>query len=488
MSAAIAIAEPRVSALRHVLGLPVVLASLLVCLTFCFCSMRFSDPDLWWHLKVGQEIWRTHALPNADHWSFTAYGKPWIDHEWLSQLLLYVVWRIGGYQALQFFLCAVSSAIVAMVYVLCRRYCGNAEVAMLGGFLAFFFGTMGFSLRPQLIGYALLVLLLLIVERAWSGRPRALWWLPPLFALWVNCHGSWMLGLGILSAASLCAWIAQRRFRFTGGPDAQLVAGVLGFSMAALLINPVGVRLLAYPLDVFLHQRTNLNFVAEWFPLTMQDVRGVGLFAVLGALLLAALTGRARASAFELTVLLPVALLAIQHMRMVFVFGVVCAPIVCRVVAQMKGSGRPRRDFLPANAFLMLLCSLCCYAAFPSEKKIAANIASHNPVEAVRFIKRSGLPGPMLNDYMWGGYLIWALPEQKVFIDGRGDIYDWSGVLARYRDWYSLDADPERLLNDYGIRFCLLPGSSAQARVMSHLTGWTRVYSDNVAAVFARRH
>ena len=488
MSTAIATAAPPVSALRQVLGLPVVLGSLLVCLTFCFCSMRFSDPDLWWHLKVGQEIWQTHALPNADHWSFTAYGKPWIDHEWLSQLLLYLVWRIGGYQALQFFLCAVSSAIVALVYALCRRYCENAEVAMLGGFLAFFFGTMGFSLRPQLIGYALLVLLLLIMERAWSGRPRTLWWLPPLFALWVNCHGSWVLGLGILSAASLCAWIAHRRLRFTGGPDIRLLAGVLGFSMAALLVNPVGIRLLTYPLDVFVHQRTNLNFVAEWFPLTMQDPRGVGLFVVLAALLVAGLTGRARASAFELMVLLPVSALAVQHMRMVFVFGIVCAPIVCRIVAQMKRPGKPRRDFLPANAVLVLLCALCCCAAFPSMPTIQANIASHNPVEAVRFIKRSALPGPMLNDYMWGGYLIWALPEQKVFIDGRGDIYDWSGVLARYRDWVSLYADPERLLNDYGIHLCLLPANSAQARVMSHLTGWTLAYNDNIAVVFARSH
>jgi hypothetical protein len=488
MSTAIATAAPPVSALRQVLGLPVVLGSLLVCLTFCFCSMRFSDPDLWWHLKVGQEIWQTHALPNADHWSFTAYGKPWIDHEWLSQLLLYLVWRIGGYQALQFFLCAVSSAIVALVYALCRRYCENAEVAMLGGFLAFFFGTMGFSLRPQLIGYASLAVLLLIMERAWSGRPLALWWLPPLFALWVNCHGSWVLGLGILLAALAFTWIARRRFRFADGPEIRLLAGVFGFSTAALLVNPVGIRLLTYPLDVFVHQRTNLNFVAEWFPLTMQDPRGVGLFVVLAALLVAGLTGRARASAFELMVLLPVSALAVQHMRMVFVFGIVCAPIVCRIVAQMKRPGKPRRDFLPANAVLVLLCALCCCAAFPSMPTIQANIASHNPVEAVRFIKRSALPGPMLNDYMWGGYLIWALPEQKVFIDGRGDIYDWSGVLARYRDWVSLYADPERLLNDYGIHLCLLPANSAQARVMSHLTGWTLAYNDNIAVVFARSH
>jgi hypothetical protein len=480
MATAVAASPPRVSALREVLGLPMVLASLLVCLTFCFCAMRFNDPDIWWHLKLGQEVWQTHAVPNADHWSFTVYGKPWIAHEWLSQLFLYTVWRAGGFEALQLWLCLLSSGIVVMVYVLCRRYCGNPTVAALGGFLAFFFGTIGFSIRPQLVGFALLVIELLLLERAWSGRPRLLWCLPPLFALWVNCHGSYMLGLGILCAASLCAWKARR------GPGVRLLAGVLVSSAAALVINPVGFKLLAYPLDPFLHEHTSMTFVQEWLPLTTQDIRGIGLFVVLSALLVAGLTGKARATAFELMVLIPVSFLAIRHTRMVFVFGIICAPIVCRIVAGLISPAKPRVDYLPANAFLMLLAALGCYAAFPSAQKIQASIDSHNPVAAVRFIRQSGLRGPMLNDYVWGGYLIWALPEQKVFVDGRGDVYDWAGVLAQYRDWVSLDADPARLLDDYRIGFCLLPVASPAARFMPHLAGWTKVYSDPVAVVFAR--
>jgi hypothetical protein len=92
----------------------------------------------------------------------------------------------------------------------------------------------------------------------------------------------------------------------------------------------------------------------------------------------------------------------------------------------------------------------------------------------------------MMHDYMWGGYLAWALPEHKVFIDGRGDIYDWAGVLARYRDWATVAADPQRLLDDYAIRFCLLPIAAQESYVIAHLRGWKKLYSDDVAVIFVR--
>jgi hypothetical protein len=92
----------------------------------------------------------------------------------------------------------------------------------------------------------------------------------------------------------------------------------------------------------------------------------------------------------------------------------------------------------------------------------------------------------MLNEYLWGGYLIWALPEQKVFIDGRADIFAWTGVLGEYGRWYTLEEDPARLLDKYGIRYCLLRANAPMARVLLYLPGWKRVYGDEVAVVFVK--
>ncbi len=486
MCAAAAIQADRTSVGRQVFGLPVVLCGILVCLTFCFCCFRFNDPDTWLHLKLGQEIWRTRAIPLLDQWSFTVNGRARVDHEWLAQVSIYASYLVWGYRGLQLWLCLLASAIVAETYLLCYRYCGDATIASLGGFLAFFFGTIGFGIRPHMIGYALLALELLLMQRAWGGRPRALWWLPLLFAVWVNCHGSWALGLGIFGAAALCSYAAGRRGCGVHGPRLGLLAGVLATTVAALLINPIGVKLLTYPVDLFVNQRTSLGFLDEWLPLNVNDVRGIGLFAVLAAMGIAGLRNRAKATAFELLVLVSVSFLAAQHIRMVFVFGIVSAPIVCRVVSELRRRGDRKSRTAPANAALLVLAAACCYVAFPSNGRIQADIESHNPVKAVEFIRRSGLQGNMMHDYMWGGYLAWALPRQKVFIDGRADIYDWAGVLARYRDWALVQTDPARLLDDYRIKFCLLSSAAPESRVMPHLRGWRTVYRDDVAVVFAR--
>jgi hypothetical protein len=486
MYPAIALEKQQSSIMRRALGLPMALGGLLVCLTFCFCCARFNDPDMWMHLKLGQEIWKTHALPQADNWSFTVYGQHRIDHEWISQLSIYLAYRLGGYQGLQLWLCTLASAITGLVYALCYRYCGSANIALLGGFLAFFFGTIGFAVRPQLIGYAFLALELLLLERAWSGRPGVLWWLPPLFVVWVNCHGSWALGIGIFAVAALCSEIDFPRNRLSPAPCRRILAGVLLSSCAALAINPIGIKLLLYPIGVFVSQRASLGFLTEWLPLSTDDLRGIGFFAVLAGIGVAGLRNRAKASVFELLVLIPVSFLALRHTRMLFVFGIVAPPIVCRIVARLRFRRNPNPDFPPANAFLLLLAAGCCYAAFPSVGTIQARIASQNPVKAIQFIRQAGLQGNMMHDYMWGGYLAWALPEHKVFIDGRGDIYDWAGVLARYRDWATVAADPQRLLDDYAIRFCLLPIAAQESYVIPHLRGWKKLYSDDVAVIFVR--
>jgi hypothetical protein len=92
----------------------------------------------------------------------------------------------------------------------------------------------------------------------------------------------------------------------------------------------------------------------------------------------------------------------------------------------------------------------------------------------------------MLNEYVFGDYLIWALPEQRDFIDGRGDVFDWTGVLQEYGRWAMLQEDPNILLDKYHIHFCLLSKDAAMTRVLPYLSGWKKVYSDDVSAIFAR--
>jgi hypothetical protein len=92
----------------------------------------------------------------------------------------------------------------------------------------------------------------------------------------------------------------------------------------------------------------------------------------------------------------------------------------------------------------------------------------------------------MLNDYTFGGYLIWAAPQYPVMIDGRTDLYEWSGFLGEFGSWASLKSDPHLLLDKYKVNFCLLNRESPMARVLPLLQGWKQIYSDNNSVIFAR--
>jgi hypothetical protein len=92
----------------------------------------------------------------------------------------------------------------------------------------------------------------------------------------------------------------------------------------------------------------------------------------------------------------------------------------------------------------------------------------------------------MLNSYDYGGYLIWALPQQPVFIDGRADLFEWAGVLDEFSKWATLQSDPNELLDKYHVDFCLLERKSPMVTVLRLLPGWKEVYSDNVSVILMR--
>jgi hypothetical protein len=470
--------------LRRVFSFPAVLAAGLVVLTLLTVRPRFSDPDTWWHLRVGESIVQTGALPTNDQYSYTTGHHAWIPHEWLSEALLYGVYRVGGNTGLWAWLWVVASLLLVLLYRVCWEWSGNAKVALLGGMVGWFFGTVSLAVRPLLLGHLFLTLeLLVLYRRRWR------WVLPPLFALWVNCHGSSALGLlvlGIFVASSFWAFekgclVAAKRSR----RERATLAAVLGLSAAALLVNPVGLKLVTYPLDLLIRQSDNLNAIQEWQAVDVEDVRGVGLFAVAALVGLLLLVRPVRLYLEEVLLLALGFGLAVRHVRMLFVFGILAAPILCRALADLWPRYEPGRDNRPANAMLLALAVLVAALAFPRPAQLEAQVRAHNPVAAVDFIRKSGLSGPLLNHYQWGGYLLWALPEQKVFIDGRADIYDWTGVLREYSRWNALLEDPRRLLEKYRIRYCLLKKDAPIARVLPYLPGWRQVYADHAAVIFA---
>ena len=175
--------------LRRVLSFPVMLASLLALLGVATVRERFDDPDMWWHLKTGEVIWTTHTIPTTDLFSYTARNHFWIPHEWLSEVLIYGAYRLGGYSGLMIWLCFFTALLLIAGFVLCSLYSGNSKTAFIGALTIWLFGTIGFAVRPQMIGYLLLITELLLLHLGMTRDRRWFLALPPLFALWMHCHG-----------------------------------------------------------------------------------------------------------------------------------------------------------------------------------------------------------------------------------------------------------------------------------------------------------
>jgi hypothetical protein len=473
---------------RRLFSFPAVLIAGLAVVAVLTVSNRFNDPDLWFHLKLGQIVWTTHCIPSTDTFSFTAYGHAWTAHEWLAELSIYAAYRMGGYSGLMLWLAALTSVLLILVYFLCYRCSGNALVSFLGGLCAWFFGTVGLAIRPLLLGHVFLVIELILLE--WGSRNRrCLWGLPPLFAVWVNCHGSYFFGMGILFVYWICSFANGKWGLVAAEPwdrkGRNWLGAILILCGVALCCNPVGIRLLLYPLDTFFRQHTGLNAVDEWLPPDMRSGRALGMIGAVIGLLVVPLLRRSELRLRELLVLGMAFALALQHQRMLFLFGIVVSPALCRVLAPVLGADREREHPI-ANAVLIFACLIAVAWGFPAHASIQEQVRKGNPAGAVDYIRRANLSGPMLNEYVFGDYLIWALPEEKVFIDGRGDVFDWTGVFQEYGRWATLAEDPQVLLKKYHVRLCLLSKGAPMAQVMAYLPGWSKAYSDNVAVVFVR--
>jgi hypothetical protein len=479
-----------VCVLQRLLSFPVALASLLVLLTALTVRGRFDDPDLWWHLKMGQVICTTHSIPTHDLFSYTTNHQALIPQEWLAEVSIYCAYAWAGYAGMMLWLCALGSVLLIAGYILCWLYSGNGKVAFVGALILWFFATIGFSIRPQMISYLLMVAELLLIHAARTRSPRWFLGLPIVFLLWINCHASFILGIVVA-----CVYLFSSFFEFELGslvahrwdPDRRrmLIWSLIG-SVAALFVNPGGIKQILYPFDTLMNMHILMANVEEWSPLKMTEARGIGLMAVLFCSFLLVIARKSELFLDELLLLGLGTWLAVGHIRMLIVFGMLAAPILSRQLADSWENYDIAKDRMLPNAVLIVVALAAVVLAFPSRQNLEGQVEAESPVKAVAYINANRLAGPMLNDYTFGGYLIWAAPEYPVMMDGRTDLYEWSGFLGEFGSWATFQSDPDLLLKKYKVNFCLLTSGSPMVHVLPLLHEWKQVYSDNNSVIFVR--
>jgi hypothetical protein len=477
--------------LRKCFSFPVLMGAVLVATNFAIEKSLRVDPDTWWHIKYGESIFNTGHWPTVDTWSFTAHGMPSIPYEWGGEVLTALAYRLGGLQGLDILLIALTSMIVLLIYYFAWLRCHNPEAAFTGTILLLPVAAMSFTLRPQLLGYCFLLITLICLEQFRQGQRNALWVLPPVFLLWVNIHGSFVLGfmvMGLYWVTGLAeySWGDLHTHRWTRGERIRLELAALICALT-LPITPYGTRLAMVPLTYAFSLPGNMAHIQEWQPLNIVLWEAKVLLILFLAFIVAQIAFRLHHRLEVLALFLLVTYLAFVHSRFAIIYAIIFAPMAAVILARWMRAYNPKIDKYAINAVL-ILGALGAFAWYmPSQAALQEHIASEYPVRAVRYLRNHTLPGRMFNEYAFGGYLVWTrAPGHKVFIDGRGDVYERAGVFSDYIDVINVKPDALALLHSYQINSCLIYQNSPIATLLAASPKWKRVYKDELAAIFVR--
>ncbi|HTD18911.1 MAG TPA: hypothetical protein VK667_05200 [Ktedonobacteraceae bacterium] len=479
--------------LRRAFSFLTMLAFLLVTLEFIMTRGSVVDPDIWWHLRNAEYLFQHHQFPRADMYSFTVEGHPWINHEWLSEIPYYLAWRAGGLSGVDAVMFATISLIFLGLLYLSYMETRHFKAAIVACCFLTFIASVSFGPRTILFGYLYLVLLLVILQRFRQKGNAPLWLIPPLFCLWANTHGSWSLGLivfSIITAAGFAqgSWGRVDAQRWTPSQMGKLAVTGLA-SVAALFVNPFGSRLVFYPFDMAFRQKLNISHVAEWVSVDFHDLRGKFVLALLLTLLVTALLRRTRWRLAELGLVLFALYSGLTYVRFLFLLAIVIAPVLTRIL-EFVPQYRPKADTPLINALVICLMIGSIIHYWPTSAEMQKSISEKYPTQALTYLKAHPPNGPVLNFYLWGGYLAWNDRDLKVFIDSRVDIYEYAGVLKDYLDLLNL-SQSKSILDKYKIRYVLFPqpggySESALTYVLEHDSQWKVIYSDATTVLLER--
>lgn len=459
------------------------------------------DSDTGWHLRAGEWILENGRVPTTDVFSHTAYGQPWRYPGWLAEVAMVGAFRAGGLAGLTLF----TALLVGVgLFFLWRLVDGPVLLRAAVVLLAAATSAVYWAARPHVVTFALASLFLYVLERRRRGRRNwELWVLPVLMAIWVNSHGGFVVGFVLIlmflagEFVELSSDVLLHESTWTLGWRARrseiaALGAVFGLCLAAGALNPHGPAVLSYPFRTVAIPVLQAR-IQEW---QSPDFHRPGLapfLVMLIGLLVAFAASRRSARAAELILAAGWATMALLAVRNVAIFALAAAPALARhAEAALEPLRRspatedrpgPRRRALHAFAGIVLVVALVAWLAVqlgPARQR--AHLALIAPVEAVDALLSLRPAGPILNDYNWGGYLLWAAgADYPTFVDGRTDVFP-AGVFEDYITLWAAQEGWQDALEGYGVRLVLLPPEAPLTSALES-TGWSAAHRDDTAVL-----
>ncbi len=474
------------------------------------------EPDLGWHLRAGLDLiaqgWR---LPETDPYSHTMPDWHWIEHAWLTDGLLAMIYRVmdpvGGLGLILFFGGVTSLAwwVAAWQARVPRTYRLAAIVASLWVALPFL------GARTQLVSLLGVAMLLWGWRHIQDGQRAWIWGLPPLFLLWANLHGGFTAGLflsGVLLGLSVLMKVCTewsvvavtRDEPVLSWDDLCRCAIALSIAVALTLLNPYGWRLYQEIYES-LTDRFMIETLREWQPVSFQGWAGKAYGMYLAGLACLMVGWYRRVEPVRWGLLVLMLGLSLRHWRNVTLFLIVSLPLVAELLALAIGSCvrwvPAVKSHAVAVVLMLTLGTAGALYALGTEHLEHVWLSGTSPdvyleqteypIEAVRWIRshREEVGTRLYNDYSYGGFLLWHLPGEKIFIDGR--MPAWRiGDRQIFQDYVELnreDAPQLALLDRYAVDWGLIQRGSALALALEAHDAWKPVYADPKVVILRRR-
>lgn len=475
-------------------------------------TLQLTDFDYFWHLKTGEYIVTHGALPNGDVFSFTHLGQPWVLHEWLFEVVLYGMFTWLGPLGVKLLTATLAMTALGITYSLLGRLAASPSIAfalLLAAFIPF---SPGISPRPQLVTCVFFAsFLYVLLSYKYFQTTRYLLALPLLMVVWVNAHGGYVVGLALTGLFVACEWANYWILSERNGGQKQRMVRLTLVAVATSLasaINPEFLGLWLYPFQVMGMEAT--RSIQEWQNLDFHDWAGrVYLILVLAFFVSYTYTSR-KPDFTELiipTVLMVAGFVVIRHVPLAALTLISFIAIALSressaagfsVLWQRTGLALFYKKWIGGakqlgngeyvlNWLLLLAIAIGLSVFYPINHANDEDTANASlPVKAAEFVANAGLTGHMFNSYHFGGYLVNRLyPAQRVFIDGRADMYG-DAFFKEYAKIIGVAPGWEKTFDKYQIDYVIIGRDEPLCQLLQARGDFRLVYDDEHNSVLVR--
>jgi hypothetical protein len=396
------------------------------------------DPDVFWHLATGKWIWQNHAIPKADPFSWTTPGRAWIAHEWLTEAIWRVLYRVGGWGALVAFSGVILMATFALVRATARSLGARPTASTAFTALSALAGLHTWNVRPQMISLAFSALFGYWFAKTVSTSPSAtsspstalstassttspmaslamatsqkqLCLIPVIMLAWVNLHGGWVFGMALLGAFAVATLLESilsgagddgllaRFFGARRPVPKSLTKATFGIFLCSLIVcfaNPNLLKGVVYPFS-YLGDNASTRYVNEWFAPSIAKVQYWPFFVLLALFAVIAVTGLQKLPVYVYAIGIPFSLLAVQSARNVSQFAVFVAPHLAVAATNWRRAAKAKANAKGASTGSI---SSLRSGSTSSTSSLPATPSAPTAPEALAVVDTAGTQGTRVSD------------------------------------------------------------------------------------------